>query len=287
MASFADRVRAEARLALPYGILLTLALGLAVSVGAHQSNAFPSQSRPFGWEGPAHFNNAVAMVRGDLMLAASLPALLLGAVALRGRDPRVDRAARAVAPAFLGHAGILALACFLAGAIGGMVAFRTPTQSYFAFSVAHALLALGFYSLAFLCGVLFRRFAVPAAMGVWVVFNVVYERVVQTVLFRTEGYHNLAAGNFPAWFYVAQALSPLSAYRGVLILWERGFMDYLEKAALGQAALPGWVNPGTFAGLMLVLWVALPMCLASFAWWWQGRSHAGAPASRVAPEGPI
>ena len=283
--SFAEQVRGEARRALPYALVLALALGAVVSVGAHYSNAFPSQSRPFGWPGPAHFHNAVAMVRGDLVLAASVPALVLGARALSDRDPHIQRAPRVLA-AFLAHGILLVTASFCAAAIGGIVAFKTPTNAFMAFSVAHALLALSFYSLAFLCSALFRRHALAAAALVWIAFNTVYESLVRTAVFRQVGGDALAAGQFPGWFYVAQALSPLSAYRGTLILWERGFMDYLEKAALGQAALPAWMNPGTFVALTLVLWVALPVGLALAAWAWRGRLAARVGLKRAAPDGP-
>lgn len=285
MTTFADEMRSEARRAFPYALVLMAALGTVVSVGAHYSNAFPSQGRPFGWEGPARFENAVAMVRGDLVLAASVPALLLGAVAFRGRDPSVD-GVRRMGAAFASHALLLAAACFCAGAIGGLVAFKTPTNAFLAFSVAHALLALSFYSLAFLCGALFGRYAPAAAALVWLAFNAVYESLVRTVVLRQVGGEALAQGLFPAWFYVAQALSPLSAYRGVLILWERGFMDYLEKAALGKAALPAWMNPATFAALTLVLWVALPVGLGMLAWRWKTRLATRAALKRAVPDGP-
>ena len=285
MDTFREQMRAEARRALPYGLVLMLALGLAVSVGAHLSNAFPSEGRPFGWEGPARFENAVAMVRGDLVLAASLPALLLGARALRGLDPATHGAGR-MPPAMLAHALVLATACFGAGAIGGMVAFKTPLAAYVAFSTAHALLALSFYSLAFLGAAFTRRHAVAVAAGVWLFFNAAYEGLVRTAVFRQAGYHALAAGQFPSWFYVAQALSPLSAYRGVLILWERGFMDYLEKTVLGDANLPAWMHPGSFAALTLALWVALPLGLAAGLWWWKARAHAAQAARCGVPEGP-
>jgi hypothetical protein len=285
MLSFADEMRSEARRAFPYALVLLLALGTVVSVGAHYSNAFPSQDRPFGWPGPARFENAVAMVRGDLVLAASVPALLLGAVAFARRDPRVD-GVRRMGAAFAAHALLLVAACFCAGAVGGLVAFKAPTNAFLAFSVAHALLALSFYALAFLCGALAGRHALPAAAAVWLGFNAVYESVVRTVVFRQVGGDALAQGQFPGWFYVAQALSPLSAYRGTLILWERGFMDYLEKAALGKAALPAWMNPGVFAALTLVLWVALPVGLGLLAWRWKGRSARRASLTRPVPDGP-
>lgn len=284
---FIEHVRAEARRALPYALLLTVALGTVVSVGAHLSNAFPSADRPFGWEGPSRMTNAVAMVRGDLVLATSIPALLLGATAMTGRDPLRQRTPR-IAAMIVAHVLLLVAAAFLAGAIGASVAFQTKMgPTYLAFSTAHALLALAFWALALLVGTLVRRHAVPVAVGVWLLFNAAYEGLVRIVLFRTEGYHALNAGQFPSWFYVAQALSPLSSYRGTLILWERGFMDALEKHALGDAVLPAWVNPGTFAALMILLWVAVPVGIVLGVWRWRGRGTEevhGAP--RPLPDDP-
>lgn len=281
MPRVADELKTELRRAWPYALLLAVALGTVLAVGAHQSNATPSEKRPFGWPGPASFENAVAMERGDLVLAASLPALLLGARALELRWGALAPRLRWVLAT---DAALLVAACFAAGGIGAFAAFRTPPEAYVAFCVAHALLALAFYSLAFLCSALLRRHATAAALGVWMAFNAAYEGIVRTSLYRTVGYQGLLAGQFPSWFYVAQALSPLSAYRGVLILWRDGFRDYVEKAALGQAVLPAWLNPATFVALMLALWVALPLGIASAVWHARRRRTSGA-ARRVQPQG--
>lgn len=263
-------VRDDVRRGLPYAVVLAIALGVVLVVGAHLSNAFPSASRPFGWEGPAHFDNAVAMVRGDLVLASTLPALAMGALALRHREPTIEGPARILRTAGV-HGAMITLAAFVAGAIGAWGAFRAPLDSYLAFSTAHALLALAFYALALLSAALLRAYAMAGALGAWLFFNAFYEGAVRLALFRQMGYHRLAAGEFPPWFFVAQALSPLSAYRGTLILWRRGFMDYLEKAALGNAILPPWLNPLTLGSLLFVLWVALPVGLACGVWWWRGK----------------
>jgi hypothetical protein len=95
--------------------------------------------------------------------------------------------------------------------------------------------------------------------------------VLRTILFRQEGYDNLTAGLFPTWFFVAQGFSPLTAYRGVLILWDRKFMDGLEKATVGAAALPSWLNPLTMAAFLTALWIALPLGIAGLLHWWRGR----------------
>lgn len=274
-------VTAELRRAAPYAVVLALALGGIVVAGANLATAFPSEERPFGWSGAASFDGAVATVRSDLALAASIPALLLGARALAGREPTATPARQLLAP-FALHAALLLAAAFVAGGIGAWGAKRTPMESYWAFSVAHGLLALSAYSVGFLWAGLMRRHALAYAAATWLFFLGVYDALVNVTLFRQVGYHRLVAGDFPTWFYASQALSPLSTYRGTLILWQRGFMDFMEKAALGNAVLPAWVNPGLFVALTLVLWVALPVGLGLLAWRMRGRARA--PAPRRAPE---
>lgn len=263
-------LRSELLRAAPYALLLALALSAVLVIGVNLSNAFPSESRPFGWPGTSPLWNGVATVRSDLVIATTLPALLWGVAFLRSRDPRVERAS-GLGLALGVNVLLLVLAVLVATGVGSLAASKVHARAFAAFLAAHALLALSFFSLAVLCAAVATRWAVPAAAGLWLVFHAAYENVTRWAAFRDAGYHELASGDFPAWFYAAQAFSPLSAYRGVLILWERGFMDYLESATLGKAALPAWVNPGTFMALGLGLWVALPLGIAAFAWWWRGR----------------
>lgn len=262
--------RSEVLRALPYALLLTLALSAVLVIGVNLSNAYPSEKRPFGWPGTSPFWNGVATVRSDLVVATTLPALLWGVAMVRNRDPRTERLG-SLGFAMAVNAGLVVLAVLVATSVGSVVAFKQTPNAFFAFFAAHSLLALSFWSLAILCAALAGRWAIPAAAGVWLLFHAAYENVTRWAVFRDAGYNALSQGDFPAWFYVAQALSPLSAYRGVLILWERGFMDYLESYTIGKAALPAWVNPGTFMVLGLALWVALPLGVAAFAWWWRGR----------------
>ncbi len=278
MSASLEAMRAELRRAWPYALVLALGLGTVVVVGANLSNAFPSQSRPFGWPGPASLENGVAMVRTEIVLACTLPALLLGATALRGRDPREDPA-RTLLPALATDAALLVVAAFLAALIAFVGAARSPPAALLAFGSAESLLALAFFSMGYLAAAVASRHAVAAAFGVWAFFTLVYENWTRVILFRQVGYDPLASGDFPTWFWVSQGLSPLTAYRGVLILWRPGFMDYLEKAALSGAALPAWMTPATFAGILLVMWVLAPVALALGAWWVRGRiARAGSPS---------
>ena len=268
-----DVLKAELRRGAPYAILLAVALGAIVSAGAHYSNAFPSEKAPYGWPGPASFENAVAMVRSDIVLAASLPALLLGAFALREREPGRD-GALTLLKVYGIHAALLALGVVVAAAIGSFGAGRTVPDAWWAFVVAHSVLALSFYSLAFLASAVVRGHALFVALSVWFVFLGVYDAVTRTVMFRQEGYHNLAAGGFPDWFWVAQGLSPLNSYTGILILWRPRFRDMIETAALQNAVLPSWLVPATFVALAAVLWMLLPLLLAQLSWWMRGRAAA-------------
>lgn len=268
---------AALRRAAPYAIVLALALGATLALGAHLSNAQPSASRPFGWDGPAKFTNGVAMVRGDLEVVATLPALLLGVRAVGDLAPRRDRA-RDLARVFGVHAATVAVAVAFGTGIGVVAADPTTWNAVLVFLAAHALLAVAFLALGVLVAAVAARPAFAAALGAWMLIVHVYERAVRLVLYRTAGYDRLVAGDLPAWFYGAQAASPLSSYRGVLILGERGFMDWLEKAALGKAALPGYVNPWTFGSALAVVWIALPLGAALVVWAWRGgpRRHATA-----------
>lgn len=272
-------VRSELLRAAPYAVLLAVALGSVVVLGVNLSNATPSESRPFGWPGTSPLWNGVATVRSDLVLATTLPALLWGVAFLGERDARAQRLGR-VARGLALHLPLLALAVLLATTVGALAASKVHERAFWAFFSAHLLLALSFFSLALLAGALARRWALPLAGLVWVAFHASYENWVRFAAFRDAGYHALTNGQFPAWFYVAQALSPLSAYRGVLILWEKGFMNYEESYTLGKATLPAWVNPSVFMTLGLALWVALPLALAALAWWWRGREVA-TPTSRA------
>lgn len=266
-------LKVELRRAAPYAILLAVALGAIVSAGAHYSNAFPSEKAPFGWPGPASFENAVAMVRSDIVLAASLPALLLGAFALRDREPGRDGAGTLLGVYAL-HVVLLALGVVVAAVIASFGAGKTIPDAWWAFVVAHSVLALSFYSLAFLASAIVRGHALFVALSVWFVFLGLYDAITRTIVFRQEGYHDLAAGGFPDWFWVAQGLSPLNSYTGILILWRPRFRDMIETAALENAVLPAWLVPATFVALAAVLWMLLPMGIAQLTWWIRGRAAA-------------
>ena len=261
--SFLLAARAELRRAWPFALVLALALGAVLVVGANLSNAFPSQERPFGWPGPASFENGVAMVRDQLVLAATLPALALGATMPARRQPEGPLAA---------DAALVALACGVAALLGAWGASTAPPDAVIAFWAAHALLALAFWALALVCAAFARKHALPLALAVWTLFVALWENGTRWILFRQVGYGPLSTGQFPSWYYVSQALSPLSAYRGVLILWRRGFMDAIERAVLGQAALPPWMTPGVFAAFLVGFWIALPAGIATLVWRVRGRA---------------
>lgn len=271
----------ETRSALPYVLVLAFSLGAVVVAGAHFSNAWPSEKAPFGWPGPSSFENAIAMVRSDLVIAASVPALVLGARALARREPSRE-GLRAILSVYGVHVTLILLAVAIAAGIGAWGAARAPFDAVFAFWTAHSVLALSFYSLAFLWNCYLREHALAFAVATWVVFLGLYENVTRTILFRTEGYNSLLSGAFPDWFWTAQGFSPLSSYTGILILWRPKFRDYMETAVLKDAPLPGWLVPGTFVALAVVLWMLVPLALGCLGWWSRGRS--GALVTRRVPE---
>lgn len=255
----------EVRRAWPLALLLAVALGTMGVLGAHLSNAFPYEQQPFGWPGPSSFENGVAMVRPQLVLAASIPGLILGLRTLRPMAPGSHSLGCFVAAVIVDILLVWA-AVALAGGIGVWGAREAKDGSYAAFTVAHALLALAFYSVGVLATSALPRHGAAVAGGVWVAFAAVYEQAVQLRLFREVGYHGLTSGQFPTWFFVAQALSPLAAYRAILILWQPGFMDYLERTVLADAPLPPWLTPPNLVAFMVALWVVLPLMVAAGVW---------------------
>ena len=273
---------AELRRAAPYVLLLALGLGAVVVAGAHYSNAWPSEKAEYGWPGAASLERGVAMVRSDIVLATTIPALILGARALLTRSPSVDRT-RSILPVYALHAALIGLAVLVATVIGALGAGDAPFEATFAFWTAHTVLALSFYSIGFLWNCYLREHAVAAALATWIAFLGLYEAVTRTIMFRSEGYTQITNVGFPDWFWVAQGLSPLSSYTGILILWRPRFRDMIEEAALENAALPSWLVPSTFVALAIVLWMLIPLGIGALGWWWRGRS-VKAVAKRV-PEG--
>jgi hypothetical protein len=282
----------EARRAWPFYLVLGVGLGAVLYVGVNLSNSFPSEERPFGWPGPASFAAGVATLRRELVLATTLPAIGLGLHALWRRDPK-----REGLPVFGGvvladAVGIL-LGILIAAWIGGNAASAWPSApAYRTFVVAHALLALAAYSLAVLAKASTRGHGAAITLGLFVLFLAVFDAWLQWRLFRAAGYHRLTSGDLPSWYLAWQAASPLSSYRGTLILGFSGFRDYLESAALKGATLPEWATWRTFSAALLALWVTLPLGFAATVWkaralaWRRDASqavHAPAAAPKVGP----
>lgn len=258
----------------PYALFVALALGGVVAVGVNLSNAYPSEQRPFGWPGTSSFPNGVAMVREELVVAAALPALVAGFVAMRRLEPRVHGAA------FLGGiaaAGLLALALGVAvgGLLGTWAASKSSPSAYGSFFAGHMLLAWAFFALAVFAIASLRRYGTALAGAAFVFFVAVYDNLLQWRVFREAGFHRLQAGQFPDWFLAGQLGSPVASYRGFLILDRPQFRDGLERAVLGDAVLPTWANSDLFAAGLLAFWIILPLGLAASAWklwaWWETR----------------
>ncbi|MES2155020.1 MAG: hypothetical protein V4510_07780 [bacterium] len=268
----ATRGKAEAALQAlrrgwPFGALLAFGLGLTVVVGANLSNAQPYGARPWGWPGAASFENGVAYVRPELVLAVTLPCVVWGARALR-RVPPGLRPFAATAGVDLAVLGCATVVGTLLGAWG---ASSSPADALWAFAVAHGLLGATFYSIGLVAAAATRRWSLAAAATAWVGFVVLLDDGIKLQLFRQAGYANLVTGQFPSWFYLSQGLSPVAAYRALLIVWRPGFRDGLEHYVLDRAPMPGWVSPGNFAAAIVALWIAVPIALAAAIWWWRSR----------------
>ncbi len=258
------------RRSLPFAGVLAFALGVVLFSGANLWTAYPRAENPFGLPGTATFENAVAMVRMELVLAATIVSIVWGARTLASLEPARDSMAawrRTVATDLF----LLWTAIVVAAAIGKWTASETPDDAFLGFTVAHGLLASSFYAIGLAVAVLTRRWAVPAALATGISFVVIYENLVRWQVFRQAGYFALRAGDFPAWYYIAQALSPVAGYRAVLILWRPGFRDGLEHAVLDDAELPDWMTAGNFVLFMAILWVGVPLACAGFGWWLRSR----------------
>lgn len=272
----------------PFALLLGLALGLGVLLGANLSNSFPSEQQPHGWPGPASFSNGVAMDRSMFLLAATVPGLLLGITAFRGaKAPTRDVSAFMVAAAT--HVGLIFGGAYLGAGIGAWAASETAPGAVNAFAVSHALLAGVFYAFGTLAAVALGPIGPAAGGTAWILYVVLYENATRWKVLREMGYAGLQAGAFPGWFFLAQALSPVAAYRGLLIIWHPPFRNWEEQAILGDAALPAWMTPRVL-GLVLALWILVPLLAAAIfvaVREWRTRRASPAPVRGQPHEGDV
>lgn len=238
-------------------MILGLALGFAVFVGANMSNAFPSEDRPFGWPGPSNFSNGVAMDRSTFVLAATVPGLLLGLYAFR-RDVSRAMTLDEFGAAAASHVALLFGGAYMGAWIGDWAASETAPGAIQTFAISHALLASAFYGLGAVFAVSFGPVGAPVGAGVWVFYVALFENITRWRVFREVGYHGIQAGQLPGWFYVAQALSPIAAYRGLLIIWHPKFRNWEEQAVLADANLPAWMTP-EILGPVLAVWTVVPL----------------------------
>jgi hypothetical protein len=238
----------------PFALLLGVSLWLSAMVGANLSNASPSGAHPWGFPGPSNFSNGVAMNRPSYVLAASVPGLLLGLMAGRatGRPPTTNSlVSRAAA-----HLGLLAAGAWMGARLGAQAAASASPEAVSAFWLAHALLAAIFYAIGLAGMVIAGRLGPALGAAVWIGYVALYEHWTRWRVLREIGYPGLQAGALPDWFFTAQALSPLTAYRALLITAHPGFRDYEERAILANAALPPWMRPEVLA-MAMALWVVL------------------------------
>ena len=250
---------------LPFAVVLALATGLCVWVGAELANAYPSDAAPNGWNGAASFDAGVATMRPQLIIAATVPGLLLGLMSVRRFKIGLTGPLRAGA-LLAADLALIAVGVWFGAVIGRAGASKTSEEAFWAFTGAHGLLAASFYAIAVLSAVVLRTAPAIIAGITWVGYAAIYDNFLRWKALREMGLEGVRAGALPAWFYLAQAASPIALYRALLIVWHRGFRDYEERAVLEGAVLPPWMTPDTIGTLIAFVWVFLPLEAAWIVW---------------------
>ncbi len=264
----------------PLCLLLAIGAAAAAILGAHVVNAWPTRSMPRGLPGPGSLEEAMSYVRTPVVLATTLPSMLLGFRTasnlnpLHGWGPAVRRVA---ADLFL-----LAVAGWTAALLAAWGSGEAPGDVIEAVAWSTVLLAWSFHALGLAARISAPVLGGHVAVATWVGFHSLFENLVRWRLFRGSTYHELLAGNLPTWFLASQALSPLAAHRGMLILWREGFRSGLERETLRGAELPDWLGHELMAFLLL-LWTAIPLGVAALVWAMRCRAAREA-AARPTPK---
>jgi Cu-processing system permease protein len=161
---------------------------------------------------------------------------------------------------FLGHAAILAFATIIGYGAAGAAAAMTDSadaESWRAFAglvFSSVLLGLTFLSLGYLVSVLVneRSSAAGLAVGIWLVFVIVYDLALMGMLVASKG--GVGADIFPALLL----LNPADAYR----LFNLTAFDNIRKiSGMGGLSASAQFHPAVLLGALLA-WIALPLAAA-------------------------
>ncbi|HMN38793.1 MAG TPA: ABC transporter permease subunit [Hyphomicrobium sp.] len=162
---------------------------------------------------------------------------------------------------FLGHAAILTVATVVgygAAGLAAAVAGNADAASWRAFAgllTSSVLLGLAFLALAYLTSVIVaeRGTAAGMAVGIWLVFVVVYDLALMGLLVASKG--GVGADIFPALLL----LNPADVYR---LFNLTAFENVRQISGMSGLAATAHFSPGILAAA-LVAWIILPMAAAA------------------------
>ena len=161
---------------------------------------------------------------------------------------------------FLGHAAILAFATLIGYGAAGAAAASTGSadvESWRAFAgllLSSVLLGLAFLALAYLVSVFVteRSTAAGIAVGLWMLFVIVYDLALMGILVASKG--GVGADIFPSLLL----FNPADAYR----LFNLTAFENIRKIS-GMAGLSASAQfPPAVLLLALVAWIAVPLAVA-------------------------
>jgi Cu-processing system permease protein len=161
---------------------------------------------------------------------------------------------------FLGHAAILAFATLIGYGAAGAAAALTGSadaESWHAFAgllLSSVLLGLAFLALAYLVSVLVteRSTAAGIAVGLWLLFVIVYDLALMGMLVASKG--GVGADIFPSLLL----LNPADAYR---LFNLTAFENIRKISGMGGLSASAQFPPAVLL-LTLLAWIAVPLAAA-------------------------
>lgn len=223
-------------------------------------------STPTGLLDAKPLSVTVVSISSLTIFLVPLIALLIGYDAIVGESERgclllmltypVSRA-QILLGKFLGHAAILAVATLTgygAAGLAAAIAGNADAASWQAFAgllASSVLLGLAFLSLAYLTSVIVteRSTAAGVAVGIWLIFVIVYDLALMSLLVASKG--GLGADIFPALLL----LNPADAYR---LFNLTAFENVREVSGMGGLASSVRFSPAALAATLLA-WIVLPL----------------------------
>lgn len=161
---------------------------------------------------------------------------------------------------FLGHAAILAVATLVGYGAAGLAAAMTGSadaeswRAFLGLLASSILLGLAFLALAYLASVLVaeRSTAAGLAVGLWLVFVIVYDLALMGLLVASKG--GVGADVFPSLLL----LNPADAYR---LFNLTAFENVRQISGMGGLAASAHFSPTVLLATLLA-WIALPLAAA-------------------------